>query len=365
MRSPDPTLIHSAVDRLRGLHARAVSGEDDLIPPKEMVVPRYSRVFAPENLAGLSADDFLSFLNFKNNRHWHGIHRQGTKIVRDMPKLRKALGIILDDSRPLRERLDEVIPGMVPGLGKAVVTAILIIVYQDRYAVWNRTAQAGMTALDVWPEFGRGATFGERYEAVNRIEMEVARLLGVDTWTLDALWWRVVTPQGVPLPALSDDEETAEVAAAPEVAATAVAQRFGLERHLHEFLRDNWDRTTLSQEWKLHEEDGDLEAGYEYPTDVGRIDLLARHRTRPAWLVVELKRGQTSDQTVGQVARYMGWIEEHVAEEGDTVEGLVIAHEADEGLRYALRRVRDVSFQLYEVEFRLRGAPTPEPGGRS
>ncbi len=95
---------------------------------------------------------------------------------------------------------------------------------------------------------------------------------------------------------------------------------FSLERHLHEFLRDNWSHTSLGREWQLYDEEGkEAEAGYQYPCGVGYIDLLAEHKDKPEWLVVELKRGQTSDSTVGQVLRYMGWVETYLAEPGETV----------------------------------------------
>jgi RecB family endonuclease NucS len=110
-------------------------------------------------------------------------------------------------------------------------------------------------------------------------------------------------------------------------------------------------------EWAIYEEDGDPEAGYEYPCPIGRIDLLARHRTEPRWLVIELKRGQTSDQTAGQVLRYMGWVQGELAGKGDQVEGLLIAHSIDDGLRFALTAIRNVRLMLYEVNFRLRENP--------
>lgn len=130
-------------------------------------------------------------------------------------------------------------------------------------------------------------------------------------------------------------------------------QSFSLERHLHDFLRENWDRTKLGEEWALLTEGGDL-VGYEYPTGVGRIDLLAHHRTDERWLVIELKRGRNSDSTVGRVARYVGWVTEHLANEDETVEGLVIAHVGDEKIRYALNVLPNIDFRTYEVEFRLR-----------
>ena len=127
----------------------------------------------------------------------------------------------------------------------------------------------------------------------------------------------------------------------------------GLEAHLQQFLWQNWDHTELGVEWARYTEPGDPERGFEYPCDVGRIDILAKHRTQPRWLVVELKRGRTSDQTVGQILRYMGWIRHELAEDGEQIEGLVIAHDGDAKLRYALDMVPNVSLKRYEVEFRL------------
>ena len=56
----------------------------------------------------------------------------------------------------------------------------------------------------------------------------------------------------------------------------------------------------------------DPEAGNQYPTDVGRIDVLARHKTQPRFLVIELKRNQSTHQTIGQTLRYVGWVNDDV-----------------------------------------------------
>jgi len=129
---------------------------------------------------------------------------------------------------------------------------------------------------------------------------------------------------------------------------------FGLERHLHDFLLDNWEHTQLGQQWNLDEQGGDV-AGYgsQRETSVGRLDLLARHKTEPRWLVIELKRGQTSDQTVGQILRYMGWVKEELAIVGEAVDGLIIALDDDEKLRYALKATQGIHFMRYRVDFRL------------
>jgi len=164
---------------------------------------------------------------------------------------------------------------------------------------------------------------------------------------VDALWWRLS----------QTDEPGGENTATEEAEFDTDSSRFGLERHLHEFLRDNWEHTALGKDWQIYEEDGDPEGGYEYPCAVGRIDLLAKHRTDARWLVIELKRNQSSDKTVGQVLRYVGWVKQHLAEQRDEVDGLVIAHKGDDTIRYALSATQGVELQLYEVQFSLRGVP--------
>ena len=93
---------------------------------------------------------------------------------------------------------------------------------------------------------------------------------------------------------------------------------------------------------------------------MGRIDLLAKHLEEPRWLVIELKRHQTSDQTVGQLLRYMGWVGQNLAGPDDRVHGLIICHEADDALRYALSPIQNVELRAYEVKFRL-GEPETGP----
>ena len=130
-------------------------------------------------------------------------------------------------------------------------------------------------------------------------------------------------------------------------------QRFGLERHLHQFLRDDWGHLELGKEWALYSEPGDDEAGYEYPCDVGRIDILAKHRREGRWLVIDLKREQSTDQTIGQLLRYIGWVRRHLASDDELVQGMIICRETDTALQYALHAVQNVEVCLYEVESSL------------
>ncbi len=95
------------------------------------------------------------------------------------------------------------------------------------------------------------------------------------------------------------------------------------------------------------------EAGNQYPTDVGRIAILAVHKTQPRFLVIELKRNQSTDQTIGQTLRYVGWVKKHLAQNGQSVEALIIAHQIEKEARYAISTLPTVKMMRYEVEFRL------------
>lgn len=125
---------------------------------------------------------------------------------------------------------------------------------------------------------------------------------------------------------------------------------FYMEKQLEDFLINNWDSTELGKKYNLIVEDGEV-VSRQYKTDVSSIDILAKDKKTNSYVVIELKKNQTSDDTVGQVARYMGWIK--VKKGDNNVRGVIIAAEFDERLEYALRIVPNVEVFLYKVDFQL------------
>ena len=127
---------------------------------------------------------------------------------------------------------------------------------------------------------------------------------------------------------------------------------FAMEKHLEEFLVSNWAQTELAESWRIFEEEGEV-VGQQYQTDTGPLDILAVSHDRKRLLVVELKRGRASDVVVGQILRYMGYVQEELAEPDQVVEGVIIALEDDQRLRRALEMTPQVRFMRYSVSFRL------------
>ena len=126
---------------------------------------------------------------------------------------------------------------------------------------------------------------------------------------------------------------------------------FYMEQQLEDFIIANWDSTSLGKEYDLIYEDGNLKS-QQFITPVGRMDILARDKKSGSYVVIELKRNQTSDDTIGQVTRYMGWVKQELGDEG--VKGVIIAGSYDQRLDYARVMMPELDIFIYEVQFNLK-----------
>ncbi len=127
---------------------------------------------------------------------------------------------------------------------------------------------------------------------------------------------------------------------------------FALEKHLEDFLVENWMQTELGKQYVIYSDDGE-QVGQQFPTDTGPIDILAISKDQKRLLVVELKKGRASDAVIGQVLRYMGFVQGELAEEDQTVHGVIIALEDDQRIRRALAMTTNIEFYRYQISFKL------------
>lgn len=125
---------------------------------------------------------------------------------------------------------------------------------------------------------------------------------------------------------------------------------FVLERHLEDFLVSNWAHTELGKKYDIVTVDGE-QVGQQFPSDTGPIDILAVSKDGKEHLVVELKRGRVSDVVVGQILRYMSFVQD--LDESKSVRGVIIGTDDDQRFRRALSMTTNIDFFKYEVNFRL------------
>lgn len=130
---------------------------------------------------------------------------------------------------------------------------------------------------------------------------------------------------------------------------------FVLERYLEDFIVSNF-RTIFGDQLVLFA-DGQGADGQQYSTDVGIIDILAYEPGANSLVVIELKKGRPSDQVVGQVLRYMGWVKDNLCASGQSVRGLIICRDQDPRMVYAVKMVPNVQVKYYNVMFNLNDTP--------
>lgn len=163
--------------------------------------------------------------------------------------------------------------------------------------------------------------------------------------------------------AVTDTDDDQELDDEPGVADELTLEQsseFVLEAHLEEFLAGNWKSIGWGRPLEIWT-GPDGQSGHQFVTPVGRLDFLCCDHQADALIVVELKRGRPSDKVVGQVARYIGYVRTHLAKPGQPVEGLIIAHEADEPLRYAVAALPGLQLMTYAITFQLNPVQEPTP----
>jgi restriction system protein len=95
-------------------------------------------------------------------------------------------------------------------------------------------------------------------------------------------------------------------------------------------------KTNLSQ-LKLRLASPDIQQQCSLEFGVGRTDLICLDE-KDNFVVIELKAFGASDSVVGQILRYIGYIQETWAEkENKTVRGIIIAPNYDNQLRLAAK----------------------------
>jgi restriction system protein len=130
---------------------------------------------------------------------------------------------------------------------------------------------------------------------------------------------------------------------------------FVLEKYLEDFIISNFNTIFNGTLRVFKDEEGS--DGQQYTTAIGPIDILAVEPRTNSFVVIELKKGRPSDQVVGQILRYMGWVKQELCKEGQDVKGLVICRDPDARLSYALSMTTNIELKYYSVSFKLKDTP--------
>lgn len=157
---------------------------------EELEVTEYwGVILSPQGIATLTKQDMTGFMSYRQNKRWREISKDD--VTADMERLRAALLVLIDEERPITERLNRLEPGRgelaIPHLGKAKLTPLLLVKYPRRYGVWNDYSERALRGMELFPDFEAGWNLGEQYTAVNAALLKLAADYGLTLWRLDCL----------------------------------------------------------------------------------------------------------------------------------------------------------------------------------
>jgi hypothetical protein len=127
------------------------------------------------------------------------------------------------------------------------------------------------------------------------------------------------------------------------------SSEFAYEHDLRDYLAKNLH--LIEPGLRLYRDEDGI-TGLEFPAGGRFIDILAVDSTA-GYVVIELKVSKGYDRVVGQLLRYIGWIEQHHAEPNQSVRGVIVAKEVSSDLRLACRRIQGVRLFEYKLSVAL------------
>lgn len=168
--------------------------------------------------------------------------------------------------------------------------------------------------------------------------------------------FRLWNPDSDPPPRYKNDLEKESAGEAgslvqdeePGEDSTEGMQEFAFERDLQNYLVKNLG--VIEPGLRLFEEEGIT--GVEFPVGGRFIDILAVDK-EGRYVVIELKVSRGYDRVIGQILRYMSWVEQNM-DTPHPARGIIVAKEITADLKLASSRLPDVRLIEYEMSFKLR-----------
>jgi hypothetical protein len=168
---------------------------------------------------------------------------------------------------------------------------------------------------------------------------------------IDGSRFRLYDPSSDPLPVhTKSDVEVAQGASDQEPLDVAPPSEFAYESDLRDFLAKNL--RLIEPGLQLYQDEEGV-TGVEFPVGGRFIDILATDSNKNL-VVIELKVSRGYDRVIGQLLRYMAWIEKHHADAGQSVRGIIAAREISEDLILACSYLPNVTLFEYELSVSLK-----------
>ncbi len=171
-------------------------------------------------------------------------------------------------------------------------------------------------------------------------------------YQIDGSHFRLYDKSTDPVPIYKEDDKKSEDESEidePEKEDKLESNEFAYERDLKNFLSKNLH--IIEPDLTLYEDEGIT--GIEFPVGGRFIDILALDKNNN-FVIIELKVSKGYDRVIGQILRYMAWIEKNLAEPNQKVKGIIIASKISDDLKLASSKISDITLYEYDLSISLR-----------
>lgn len=219
------------------------------------------------------------------------------RIIRDKKRFREIMLFLLDEEIDIKERIDQILAGQyhIEGFGKAILTSFLMDYDPNKYCLWNNKTEMGFSVIG-WKVYEARDSRGTAYLKVLEALQRIRKLKPESNMTFDDI--------DLFLHTISAENEGREVVIAltegREISRPSPgieSMEFAMERYLEEFIEINFSKINFGAKLELYQDEENN--GRQYPTPIGNIDLLAINNEKKEFVVIELKKGRSSDVVVG------------------------------------------------------------------
>ena len=191
-----PVLSISSYERATGtlkeisLHIDNYPEIKGLLTSKDEVVQAYSSYLRLENIDAITPEGLRNLPEPAGSAQWTLVKQKGV-YARDIPQLKKILALLYGAKLNTSQRMNKV-AGMAADFSVPTpdmkLTVLLALQYPNDCGIWDSYANDVLQKMNIGPMVGQSFSIGERYWAFNEILKCLAKDLGTDMWSLDALF---------------------------------------------------------------------------------------------------------------------------------------------------------------------------------
>ncbi len=172
-----------------------LNGLDEMIKEKNEVYNKYGTIFRRAKSLGDKelGKHVLNFLNYSENKHWTGMHRQKSTISKNFPALKDALVYAQENPDDIRNILKKLLN--IEGVGIGTASIILHVMYPERYAPYNAKAIEAFKIVGI-DKILKLQNYEDidRYIIANRYIKEATKIIkkhigkDFEIWEMDSVW---------------------------------------------------------------------------------------------------------------------------------------------------------------------------------